>query len=90
MTEFKRYTMKDLRFAFEAAGFPVADSWIRRQIAKGNLILPRSTTHFAKFHITGDSRKAGAVYQMTKDQINATVTAFLPGGTGYYNFKDND
>lgn len=88
MTEFRRYTMKHLRKAFAEAGFPVADSWIRRQISKGNLILPRSTTHFAKFHIKDDSRKAGAVYQLTKEQINETVKAFLPGGSGYYNYND--
>lgn len=90
MTEFKRYTMKDLRRAFDEAGYPVSDSWIRRQISKGNLILPRSTTHFAKFHITGDNRKQGAVYEMTQEIIDNTVKAFLPGGTGYFNFKDNE
>lgn len=92
MEQFKRYTMKDLKNAFNEAGYPVADSWIRRQISKGNLVLPRSTTHFAKFHLQNntDNRasKAGAVYEMTKEQIEATVKAFLPGGSGYYNYKD--
>lgn len=80
--------MKDLRAAFEEAGYPVSITWIHRQINKGNLILPRSTTHFAKLHLKTENRKAGAVYQMTMEQINNTVKAFLPGGTGYYNYND--
>lgn len=89
MTEpFKRYTMKHLRAAFEMAGYPVSDRWIRRQIDKGNLVLPRSSTHFAKFHIKGDSRKGGAVYEMTQEQIDNTVKSLMPGGSGYYNYND--
>lgn len=84
--EFKRYTMQNLRQTFDEAGYPVSDSWIRRQIKRGNLVLPRSTTHFAKFHIKGDDRKTGAVYEMTEAQINDVVKAFVPGGSGYYNY----
>lgn len=87
--EYRRHTMKDLRKAFEEAGYPVSDSWLRRQIKRGNLFLPRSTTHFAKFHIEGDDRKAGAVYQMTMTQIQKVVKAFLPGGIGHYDYKED-
>ena len=81
--------MKDLRKAFEEAGYPVSDSWIRRKIAKGLLILPRSSSHFAKFHLYGESRKAGAKYEMTREQIDNTVKAFLPGGVGFYDYRNN-
>jgi hypothetical protein len=90
MEEFKRYTMKDLRKAFEEAGYPVADRWIRRQIEKGNLVLPRSTTHFASVHLKSGYRKQGAVYQLSMEQIQDVVKAFLPGGTGYYNYQESN
>ena len=87
MTEpFKRYKMKHLRLAFYEAGYPVSKRWIHRQIEKGNLILPRSVTNFRKFHLKSGSRKAGAVYEMSKEQIDQVVKAFLPGGSGYYNY----
>lgn len=85
--EFKRYTFKDLLKAFDEAGYPVSDRWIRRQIEKGNLVLPRSVTNFRKLHLKNSSRKAGAVYEMSMEQILETVKAFCPGGNGFYDYR---
>lgn len=82
--EFKKYTIQDLVEAFKEAGFPVSKSWIMRQEDKGNLKLPRSTTNFKK---VAGTRRVGAVRYFTKSQIDSVVRAFLPGGSGYFNFE---
>lgn len=82
---YKRFTIKDLRKAFEEAGYPVSDPWIRRQVSKGNLNMPRSTTNFKK---PQGSRTSAAIYELSKEQIDDIVKAFLPGGTGYYSYKN--
>ena len=87
MIEFKRYTFKHLLAAFAASGYPVSGRWIRRQIEKGNLILPRSVTDFRKLHLLSSSRPAGAVYEMSMEQIQQVVKAFSPGGNGFYDYR---
>ena len=79
-----RYTIKDLITAFKKAGYPVTAAWIYRQEAKGNLILPRSTTNFKK---SLGTRRIGAVRIFTETQIASIITAFLPGGPGYYSYR---
>lgn len=81
----KYYTIEHLIEAFNKAGLSVSRWWIYKQEAKGNLKLPRSTTNFKKALGT---RKIGFVRLVTKDQIDKIVKAFLPGGSGYYNYKD--
>lgn len=70
-------------------------SWVRRQEDKGNLVLPRSTTNFK---MARGARRLGAVRQMTPEQVEQIILAFLPEGTrlpngkvangkGYFNYK---
>lgn len=66
-------------------GLKKSRMWIYRQEEKGNLILPRSTTDFKKSQGT---RRLGAVRIFTKKQLTDIVNAFLPGGKGYYNYKN--
>jgi len=82
-----RLTIKDLQQAFITAGMPVSKQWIIRQEYKGNLILPRSTTDFKKSQGT---RKIAAVRVFTHKQIDDIVKSFLPGGTGYYDYRKFD
>ena len=82
--EYKRHTMKDLLAAFKEAGYPVSYMYLKRLEYKGNLILPKSTTNFKK---AAGNRTLGAVREMTRTQINEVVKAFLPGGTGFYDYR---
>lgn len=79
----KYYTISELVKAFAEAGIPRSEMWIRRQEYKGNLRLPRSTTNFKK---PQGVRKMAAVREMTGNQIQKIVQAFLPGGSGYYDY----
>lgn len=74
---------KDLLQAFKNANYPVSHMWIRRQEEKGNLILPRSTTDFKGI----PGKRKGAVRKFTQRQIEQIVQAFLPGGTGFYDYR---
>lgn len=79
------YTIQDLVKTFEKQGMKVSQAWIRRQEAKGNLIIPHSTTNFKKPQGT---RPKGAVRIFTQNQLNEIVEAFLPNGRGYYNYNE--
>ena len=81
------YTIKDLVVAFKKNGLTVSPMWIYRQEEKGNLIVERSTTDFKKAQ---GNRKQGAVRLFTQQQIDKIVKAFLPGGKGYYNYKNEN
>ena len=78
------FTIKDLVEELNKKGLPVSHMWVYRQEAKGNLIIPRSTTNFKKAQ---GIRKAGAVRMLTKDQIDGIVKAFLPNGSGFYDYR---
>lgn len=78
------FTVQDLIDALKDAGLPVSRMWIYRQEDKGNLILPRSTTNFKK---SAGRHKHGAVRILTNTQINAVIKAFLPGGSGCYDYR---
>ena len=78
-----RYTIQDLLKEFSRYHMPVSRMWLYRQEAKGNLVMPRSTTNFKKAR---GVRKAGAVRVFTYAQIQAIVAAFLPGGKGYWRY----
>ena len=79
------YTIKHLVSAFHKEGLMISKMWIYRQEEKGNLILPRSTTDFKK---SQGARRKGAVRIFTSQQIKDIIQAFLPGGPGYYNYKE--
>ena len=85
--EFKRYTMKDLLSAFKEAGYPLSYMTLKRLEYKGNLILPKSTTNFRK---PVGNRPLGAVREMTMKQMQEVVKAFLPGGPGYYDYRQHE
>lgn len=78
------YTIMDLVKAFKAAGYSHARSWIYRQEEKGNLVFMKSPTEYKKAQ--GD-RKIGFVRQMTSQQMKDIVIAFMPGGSGYYDYR---
>ena len=78
------FTVQDLVKALSSAGLPVSRMWIYRQEDKGNLILPRSTTNFKK---SAGRYKNGAVRVLTNNQINAIIKAFLPGGSGCFDYR---
>lgn len=80
----RRLTIRHLVEAFEKAGMPVSQSWVRRQETKGNLKLPRSTTDFKK---PQGVRKSAPVRVLTQPQIDKILKAFLPGGRGYYDYE---
>ena len=77
-------TLKHLLLAFKDVGFPKSRSWIYRHESKGNLILPRSVTDFKKALGT---RRLGPVRELTAQQVRDIVHAFLPGGTGFYDYR---
>lgn len=81
---YKGLTVKHLLKAFEDSGHPKSYMWILRQEAKGNLILPRSTTNFRK---PQGIRKIGFVREFTQQQIEDCIKAFLPGGRGFYDYR---
>ena len=83
VNQFYKYTIKDLVAAFSQAGLIVSRSWIYRQEEKGNLIIPSSTTDFKKAQGT---RKSGATRLLTENSIKSILKAFLPGGTGFYDY----
>ena len=78
------YTIKDLVSALNKAGLKVSQMWIYRQEAKGNLIIPRSTTNFKK---PRGNRRQGAVRLLSLIHIQKIVKAFLPGGKGFYDYR---
>lgn len=80
---YKYLTTRDLLNAFKKADMQVSFSWLYRQEQKGNLKMPKSTTNFKK--IPGN--KPGAVRIFTRDQIDAIVQAFTPGGKGYWSYE---
>ena len=77
-------TLKHLLIAFKESGYPKSRTWIYRHEAKGNLIMPRSTTDFKKAQ---GSRKLSAVRELTEQQIHDIVSSFLPGGSGFYDYR---
>jgi len=79
----RRLTIGDLCRAFAEAGMPVSQMWVRRQEAKGNLKLPKSTTDYKK---PQGSRKLSFITVLTEQQIQSILKAFLPGGKGYWDY----
>ena len=60
-----------------------------RQESKGNLKFPKSSTDFKGLGGYFFGKKRGAVRYMTEKEISAIVKAFLPGGSGFYNYIEN-
>lgn len=76
--------MADLLQAFQHKGYAKSQGWVYRQEAKGNLIVMRSTTDFKRPQGT---RPKGAVRIFTQEQIEKIVNAFVPGGSGFYDYR---
>ena len=82
-----QYTSKDLLAHFAEYGLKYSLRWIYRQEQRGNLIVPKSTTNLKKAR---GVRKRGGVRLFTKRQIEGIIKAFLPGGTGYYDYRKEE
>lgn len=82
----KFHTTGCLVKAFRLAGSAVSYRTLLRHEAKGNLKFSRSPTDFKKLGGYSLGKKMGAVRYMTDEEIQEIVKAFLPGGSGYYDY----